>query len=114
MARFLFLGANLSAGSGQYRISLPLPVDYGAVVGSGTIAAGTCLGFGRIRDFNTSANNAPVYLQPPDPSVQEDVVFMVVITGNASVTNSAPFTPTNWTRISVHFHYPADPDGLPR
>jgi hypothetical protein len=114
MARFLFLGDNLAAGSGQYRISLPLPVDYSVVVGSGTIAGGTCLGFGRIRDFSTAANNSPVYVQPPDPAVQEDVVFMVITTGNASVTDSAPFTPANWSRYSVHFSYPADPAGLPR
>jgi hypothetical protein len=114
MARFLFLGDGLSAGSGQYRISLPLPLDYSVVTGSGTIAAGTCLGFGRIRNFASSADNSDVFLQAPAEATQANVVYMVPTTGNASVSAASPFTPSNWTRFTVQFRYPADPAHLPR
>jgi hypothetical protein len=114
MARFRFFGDNISAGSGQYRISLPYPVDYSVVAGSGTIGAGTCLGVGRIRDNSTSANNSDVFLQPPAEATQANVVYMVPTNGNVSVSDSSPFTWAELDRITVRFAYPADPTGLPR
>jgi hypothetical protein len=104
-ARFHFSGTGISAGSGAYIFSPPIPIDTSLVEATTTLTQATQIGAGRVRDNNTAANSA---------------VFAVVPTSDMSMRMHTSGSPANvahnhpgsgWvvagSRISLYFQYPA-------
>lgn len=104
-------GAGASAGSGNYRITLPTPVEVLSplnYVGSGPI-----LGYGLLRDnsaLSTSSRTTAIQLvESFDAIVGTGQFRMYLLDGAAIVVdNSNPFVWADSDRISFHVIYPAE------
>jgi hypothetical protein len=108
-ARFHFGATGASAGNGTYRISLPFDAHPTLNSASLVTGAGTHLGLGWIQDDDTAANSQPVGCQLA--AVGEMRLLRHATSLFVSSTSPIPWAAQD--RISVPFHYIADPAALP-
>jgi hypothetical protein len=110
-AQFFFSGTGVSAGSGNYQISLPFTADVSFLNPSTTVGAASVIGNGVCRagtDPTGNSRQVQVVLS------SAGLVRMNQLDGvGGQVTHNSPFTWNANSRISIIFSYLADPAGLP-
>lgn len=103
-ARFYFGTGGASAGSGAYRISLPLAaVTSGVQFANGSLGAGSIVGTWHARDGSAPDDNLGTL------QLVTSTTVLLLRADGGSVSNSAPWTWGNEDRINATFLYLAAP-----
>jgi hypothetical protein len=99
LARILFGTSGANAGSGTYRVSLPVEADTSLISGSGTGGNGAVVGSFSIKDDGSAAWRHGVL------QLVTSTTALLLLDSDAVVTNAVPWTWAASDRIHYQFGY---------